>query len=122
MAGGSNYFIITDVELDLSSIKSQLKGIDSKIKISADSSGLDKATNSAKNLNDIAKDIGLTFQEANMIVDASASAIRSMVDQVFELDSALTEFKKVSDLSEEGLQSYTSQYYMRYDNMNAGNY
>ena len=26
-----------------------------------------------------------------------------------ELDSALTEFKKVSDLSEEGLQSYTSQ-------------
>ena len=39
MAGGSNYSIITDVELDLSSIKSQLKGIDSKIKISADSSG-----------------------------------------------------------------------------------
>lgn len=109
MAGGSNYSIITDVELDLSSIKSQLKGIDPKIKISADSSGLDKATNSAKNLNDIAKDIGLTFQEANMIMDASASAIRSMVDQVFELDSALTEFKKVSDLSEEGLQSYTSQ-------------
>ena len=109
MAGGSNYSIITDVELDLSSIKSQLKGIDSKIKISADSSGLDKATSSAKNLNDIAKDIGLTFREANMIMDASASAIRSMVDQVFELDSALTEFKKVSDLSEEGLQSYTSQ-------------
>ena len=31
----------------------------------------------------------------------SASAIRSMVDQVFELDSALTEFKKVSDCGEE---------------------
>jgi hypothetical protein len=27
-----------------------------------------------------------------MIMDASASAIRSMVDQVFELDSALTEW------------------------------
>ena len=39
----------------------------------------------------------------------AGGAIRSMVDQVFELDSALTEFKKVSDLSEEGLQSYTSQ-------------
>ena len=54
------------------------------------------------------ENLGLTFQEANLIMSRSIEAISSMVEQVYELDGALTEFKKVSDLSGSSLESYTA--------------
>ena len=56
-----------------------------------------------------AENLGLTFQEANLIMSRSLDIITSMVDEVYALDSSLTEFKKVSDLSGASLDNYTSK-------------
>lgn len=88
---GSAYSIIVDTELDLSNIKKQLKGIDANVKVGVDSTGVKNAKKEVDSLKTSAQDVGLTFQEANMIMQGSLDVIKSMVDQVFELDSAMTE-------------------------------
>ena len=73
-----------------------------KINFDVDSGSIDQAAKSAENL-------GLTFQEANLIMSRSLDIITSMVDEVYALDSSLTEFKKVSDLSGASLENYTNK-------------
>lgn len=102
--GGSNFSILVDTQLDTSNIEKQLKQVENSIKpitFKTDDSGIKETTNSAKEL-------GLTFQEANLIMSKSIDIISSMVSQVYNLDSALTEFRKVSDLSGESLDEYVS--------------
>ena len=53
--------------------------------------------------------MGLSYQEANAIMSKSIDIISSMVDQVFEMNGALTEFSKVSDLSGASLDAYVSK-------------
>lgn len=80
VGGSSNFSILIDTELDTSNIKKQLKTVEKevpKIKIGVDKSG--------------AKELGLTFQEANLIMSRSIDIISSMVNEVYTLDSALTE-------------------------------
>lgn len=55
------------------------------------------------------REMGLSYQEANAIMSKSIDVISSMVGQVFEMNSALTEFSKVSDLSGTSLDSYVSK-------------
>jgi phage-related minor tail protein len=43
------------------------------------------------------------------VIRGVTSGIGDAVQNVFELDKALTEFKKVSDLSGKGLEDYTDQ-------------
>lgn len=102
--GNSNFSILVDTKLDTSNIEKQLKQVENSIKpitFKADDSGIKQTTSSAKEL-------GLTFQEANLIMSKSIDIISSMVSQVYNLDSALTEFRKVSDLSGESLDEYVS--------------
>ena len=85
-----NYSILVDVELQTQSIKSQLNKIakEQKIPVKVDSK------DAVKNLNELEKaikEVGITFQESNLIMSRSIDAIVSMVDQVYELDTALTE-------------------------------
>lgn len=103
-----NYSILVDVELQTKNIKSQLNKIakEQKIPVKVDSK------DAVKNLNELEKaikEVGITFQESNLIMSRSIDAIVSMVDQVYELDTALTEFKKVSDLSGSSLDNYVSK-------------
>ena len=56
-----------------------------------------------------AEDLGLSYQEANAIMSKSIDIISSMVDQVFEMNGALTEFSKISDLSGASLDAYVSK-------------
>lgn len=81
----SNYSISVDVLLNTSSVRSQLDNLGEALR---------------------AGNIGLTFQEANLIMSKSLDIIEDMVDQVYELDGALTEFKKVSDLAGDSLDRY----------------
>ena len=53
-----------------------------------------------------AEKFGLTFQEANLIMNKSLEIITAMVDEVYTLDSAMTEFKKVSSLDGSSLDAY----------------
>lgn len=111
MAGGSAYSIIVDTELDLSNIQEQLKKVDAKVKIGAEGEKVSKTVSKAKKetegLEKSAKNVGLTFQEANMIMEGSARAIGKMAGQVFEVDTAMREFRKVSDFSDTQIEKYT---------------
>ena len=100
----SQYSILVDVDFSTSQIQQKLRQAaqNTKINFDVDSRGLDQAAKSAENL-------GLTFQEANLIMSRSLDIITSMVDEVYALDSSLTEFKKVSDLSGASLENYTNK-------------
>ena len=100
----SQYSILVDVDFSTSQIQQKLRQAaqNTKINFDVDSSGIDQATKAAENL-------GLTFQEANLIMSKSLDIITSMVDEVYALDSSLTEFKKVSDLSGASLDNYTNK-------------
>lgn len=103
----SAWAIQVGVELDASAkqIAQQLQKYNTTIKVGVDTG------DSAGKVNDLStagENLGLTFQEANLIMSRSIEAISSMIEQVYELDGALTEFKKVSDLSGSSLESYTA--------------
>lgn len=59
---------------------------------------------------DVTKKV-VQFGAVTAVIRGVTSGIGSMVQQTFELDGALTEFKKVSDLSGKGLEKYTEQAY-----------
>ena len=121
MAGSnSNYSILVDVQLQEESIKKQLKQIqnskDMQINFKVGADGLDKVANNAneatdatKRLNDSGEDLQMTFNVANEVFSKFSDVIRSMVGQVYELDDALTEFRKVSELSGSELDNYVDK-------------
>lgn len=51
----------------------------------------------------------LSYQEWNVVLNACIDAIKSFAEQTFEMDSALTDFKKVSDLSGDSLDQYVNK-------------
>lgn len=59
---------------------------------------------------DITKKV-IQFGATTAVIRGVTSGMGDMVKNVYELDGALTEFKKVSDLSGKGLEKYTDQAY-----------
>ena len=53
----------------------------------------------------------LTYNTVTQFFNTVSNGIKDMINQVKELDDALTEFKKVSDLSGESLERYVDQAY-----------
>ena len=101
----TNFTILVDAEIqNISQISKQLQnlGKNTKIQLDVDSNGLKEATANIE-------DMGLTFQQANAIMSTSIDIISSMVDQVFEMNDALIEFQKVSDLAGTSLDSYVDK-------------
>ena len=111
----SNYSVIVDAELDLKKIKEQLKevssnGIDLKVHGAAQGKKeIDDVTKSTRQLNEAGQDLELTFNVAHEVFSKFLSVVKDMAGQVYELDAALTEFKKVSDLSGSALDDYVDK-------------
>lgn len=111
----SNYSIIVDAELDLKKIKEQLKevssnGVDLKVHGAAQGKKeIDDVTKSTRQLNETGQDLELTFNVAHEVFSKFLSVVKDMAGQVYELDDALTEFKKVSDLSGSALDDYVDK-------------
>ena len=111
----TNYSIIIDAELDLKKIKEQLKevasnGIDLKVHGAAQGKKeIDDVTKSTRQLNEAGQDLELTFNVAHEVFSKFLSVVKDMAGQVYELDAALTEFKKVSDLSGSALDDYVDK-------------
>lgn len=95
----ANYSILVDVELDTAKLKTKLKDATKGAKVKLDSSDIEEAQKQVEKF-------GLTFQEANLIMNKSLEIISAMVDEVYTLDSAMTEFKKVSSLDGSSLDAY----------------
>ena len=97
----SAWAIRVGVDLDTSDIQSQLNKATKGAKVNIDTNGaqgsLDKLNNK----------FNVTYQMANKIYQMSKQAIDAMVQQVYTVDKALTEFKKVSDLRGNDLEEYT---------------
>ena len=89
----SAWSILVGVELDTNAqkIQQQLNEVSKNVKI-------------PKN-----KDLSLSYQAANAILSKSIELISTMTEEVFELDTALTEYKKVSDLSGQSLDNYVAK-------------
>lgn len=116
----TNYSVLVDVDFDVSQFQSKLQqqvnqsfknGFKFDTSAARKNAGelsqsLDNLNVSANNVNIAGQEAGLTWQQAAAIFDACKTAIGAMVDEVFTMDSALTEFQKVSDLSTASLQNY----------------
>ena len=100
----ANYSVLVDVELDTSSIQKQLQNATKKLKVNVDAQG---AIKDIEDLGSAMDDTSLSFNAANEVFRTTIDVITSIVDQVYELDGALTEFRKVSDLSGQSLEEYT---------------
>ena len=115
MAGtNSNYSIILDAVLDLEKIQSKLNSKKYNIEVEANMTG-DAAnrlrdTNSAtRSLEASTGDLTLTYQQFRQVLDSVIDVAGKMYEQVKTLDTAQTEFKKVSDLSGQALDDYTTK-------------
>lgn len=111
----TNYSIIVDAELELKKIKEQLKevasnGVDLKVHGAAQGKKeIDDVTKSTRQLNETGQDLELTFNVAHEVFSKFLSVVKDMAGKVYELDDALTEFKKVSDLSGSALDDYVDK-------------
>ena len=95
-----NYTVLVEAQIKTQGIQKQLNTL--KLKKNA----LEIDTSDAqKNV----EDLGLTFNVANEIFRTSIEVIGNVVDRVFELDAALIELQKVSDLQGESLEKYTER-------------
>ena len=99
------------VKLDTSKIQSDLnKALQSKsttVKVKTDGS-MSKLAGETNRLHQSTQDVINTYQVFSQILNKSVEAIKSMASATIELDSAITEFKKVSDLSGQSLDSYVN--------------
>lgn len=87
------FSILAKLKLNTKDIQNQLNALQNKtISIGADT-----------------KDFDLSISVANAVLNKFLDTAGAMVDQVYELDKSLTEFKKVSDLRGSGLEKYTEQ-------------
>lgn len=113
MASNNDYSILAKVVLDLNNIQSQLNNAAKKVTFKVDGKGirsvtaeLDTMSTATQQASKHAEDLGLTYQQARLIMDKCVDTISSMVEQVYTLNNAMTEFKKVSDLRGSGLEDY----------------
>lgn len=113
MASNNDYSILAKVVLDLNNIQSQLNNAAKKVTFKVDGKGIRTVTAELGDMSTAtqqasrqAEDLGLTYQQARLIMDKCVDTISSMVEQVYTLNSAMTEFKKVSDLRGSGLEDY----------------
>ena len=98
----AQYSILVDVEFETQQIQKKLKDATKSlkdVKINVDDKDIKDATKAAE-------DFGLTFQEANLVMQKSLDIISQMVDEVYTLNDSMTELKKVSGLDDSGLDKY----------------
>lgn len=97
----SAWAIRVGVDLDTSDIQSQLDKAAQGTKVNIDTGEAEG------NLKNLSGSFDLTYQMANKLYQMSKQAIEAMVEEVKEVDKALTEFKKVSDLRGSDLDDYS---------------
>ena len=99
------------VKLDTSKIQSDLnkalRAQSTTVKVRTDGS-MSKLAGETNRLNQSTQDVINTYQVFSQILNKSVEAIKSMASATIELDSAITNFKTVSDLSGESLDSYVN--------------
>ena len=113
---GRNYSILVGIKLDTSDVQKQLdaiKGIEIKVKVSVE--GNEELKETAETMGQLPKRSKTIKEETDKATDSikdqadGVEIIGMMVDSVFELDDAITAFKKVSDLGGQSLDNYVEK-------------
>lgn len=97
----SAWAIRVGVDLDTSDIQSQLDKATQGTTVNLDTAEAEGS------LGRLSSSFDLTYQAANKLYTMAQQAIDAMVQEVFVVDKALTEFKKVSELRGDDLQEYS---------------
>lgn len=113
MANNQDFSIIAKVVLDVADIQKQLNNVSNSVKFNIDNSGLDNATDSAKktsdavdNLDNSVENATLTWQQYREMLDTAVDVMKSFAEQTYEVDAAITELKKVTELQGDALDNY----------------
>ena len=114
MALNKYYSVTFGTNLDLSGAWKEYekfqKQINGKpINFNTDGKGLKETTAGVKDLDQTLTNNLLTFQAANMLLSKTIDILSSMAEQVYELNGAMTEYKKVTDLSGTSLDNYVGK-------------
>ena len=119
MATNRNYGVTLGAYLDTTEYDKKMKELESKkhnVNLTADSKSVKDSTKNVKDLDNALKNQDntmqnnlLTFQAANMILSKTIDIMSSMVEQVYKLNGAVTEYKKVTDLTGDSLDKYVSK-------------
>ena len=123
----SQYYISAQVKVDTSNIQTQLNAIkDQTLNVKVNTTGVaeaakgvdrigDATKTAAKSVKNLGSDFVSTlgkvtkFAGVTAIIGAFTTAITESIKTVKDFDDALTDFKKVSDLSGESLTEYTEK-------------
>lgn len=123
MARANDYTVILNTKLDISQIqkdlaalqkqleskKIDLSGLNNSVVINQTANAIANVVDNSEKAKKSTDDLSLSFQAANEIFSKTIDIISSMAQQVLELDTALTEFRKVSDLSGQALDNYVGK-------------
>lgn len=116
----TNYNILVGVEFAKGEVQKQLdtlvKKLDKKVPLDVSvpngkevASTMNNISDATKKASSAAEDLNLTFNVANEMFRTSIDLINSFVGQVRELDDAIVDFRKVSDLSGDSLDAYVQK-------------
>ena len=89
------------VDLDTTDLQTQLNNATKGTKLNLDTA------EASTNLGSLKTDFDLTYQMANNLYTMATNAIKAMVDEIYTIDRALVEFKKVSDFRGNDLEQYS---------------
>ena len=104
----TNYSIIVGAELDLKKIKEQLNKISNQ-GINLNVHGASQGARDINNLRDSTENLNLTYQQFRETLNSVVTVMSSMYEQVRTLDSAITEYRKVTELSGSALDDYVDK-------------
>lgn len=113
MASNTDFSILARVVLDVSDIQKQLSAVSKNIKFNIDSSSVSAASGAVGQLGNDVNNTSQAVAQAEdswykyyVVLKMVENAVTSMAEQTYELDSAITELKKVTDLQGESLDKY----------------
>lgn len=115
----TDFTILARVKLDASDIQKQLDDAGKKVKdiqIKVRTDGADSAQRGLEDIGDSADkaaksvdNLNLTFNVANEVFQVAREVVGDLVQEVYTLNDAMTEFKKVSDLRDGQLDAYVDK-------------
>ena len=115
----TDFKILAKVVLDVDDIQKQLneaanKAKNIKFKVTSDGAdsakrGIDEIGDSAQKAAKSVDDLNLTFNVANEVFQTAKDVVGDLVQEVYTLNDAMTEFKKVSSLRDGQLDAYVDK-------------
>lgn len=107
-----DYSIVLNAQVDTQSIKDSLNKLQKQLpdlKLNFNTGDINNATKAVNDNAEAVDSAMLTYQQANLLLQDTIKIVKSMANEVYSLDSALTDYRKVSDLTGKSLDEYVAK-------------